>query len=247
MTASSVVGKGSTFTFTMRFNLPTEADRPEVMPLNNSVIKEKQMDTDIGWPGQKSVGPKEQGETGMANVSLSPGFYAGLERHPHSTPVSSAGSSNPSIMVSQASLSSASSASTTPGSPIELELPAAETERRHHEKDEDESLRQLSKKDPVKPGVAVKARIYSVLVVCPLRWTREAITGHLNSVLDHIVPHTVCALSAGVMPCSPTNFTTDSISSDSGRSRSHVERPRIIHLHTSHPKSAKGRRSRQPV
>jgi len=192
MTASSVVGKGSTFTFTMRFNLPTATDRPEVMPPNNSVIKEKQMSTDMGWPGQQSAGPKETGETGMANVSLSPGFYAGLERHPQSTPVSSAGSSNPSIMVSQSSLSSTSSSNTTPGSPIELELPQAETERRHHEKDEDESLRQLSKKNPVKPGVSVKARIYSVLVVCPLRWTREAITGHLNSVLDHIVPHTVC-------------------------------------------------------
>jgi len=203
MTASSVVGKGSTFTFTMRFNLPTETDRPGVMPPNNSVIKEKQMPIDMGWPGQKSAGPKEAGETGMANVSLSPDFYAGLETHPQDTPVSSAGSSNPSIMVSQASLSPMSSANTTPGSPIELELPAAETERRHHEKDEDESLRQLSKKDSIKPGVTVKARIYSVLVVCPLRWTREAITGHLNSVLDHIVPHTVCALRAGEMSMFP--------------------------------------------
>jgi len=193
MTASSVVGKGSTFTFTMRFNLPTETDRPEVMPANNSVIKEKQIDTEMGWPGQEGAAPHAKGETDMANVSISPGFYAGLARRPHGTPASSAGSSDPSIVASQASLSGLSSANTTPGSPIELELPAAETERRHHEKDEDQSLRQLSKQKPVKTGVAVKARIYSVLVVCPLRWTREAITGHLNSVLDHIVPHTVCS------------------------------------------------------
>lgn len=90
---------------------------------------------------------------------------------------------------SQSSLSTASA-----GDPIELELPTDERDKRHHENDKDQSLRELASKGQAAPGVAVKARLFSILVVCPLKWTCTAVVGHIKGVLDHHVPHTVSNL-----------------------------------------------------
>jgi hypothetical protein len=192
MSASSVPGKGSNFTFTMQFGLPTDTDRPESMPADNSVVEEKQMDVDNKWPSQEAAAPGTKGKSFQADISMSPGFFAGLEKQPRAPSGMSFDRSANSLSTLSSAISSATAATTAPGSPIELELPTGEKEKRHHERDEEKTLQQLSKKAPAKPGVAVTAKLYSILVVCSLAYTREATLGHLNSVLDHHVPHTVC-------------------------------------------------------
>jgi hypothetical protein len=192
MSASSVPGKGSTFTFTMQFGLPTDTDQPESMPKDNSVVQEKQMSVDNNWPSQEAAAPGTKGMSFQPDVSMSPSFYAGLEKKRRATPAMSSDSSANSSSTQASLTSSATAASTAPGSPSELQLPTDEKEKRHHEQDKERTLQQLSDQAPAKVGVAVTAKLYSILVVCSLAYTREATIGHLNSVLDHHVPHTVC-------------------------------------------------------
>jgi len=203
MTADSEPGQGSTFSFTMRFDLPTAEDKPAIMPKNNDIEDEKVMANDpsknMGWPTQVTLAPERAAaNTKQVDISMSPDFYVGLGRAAEDTPLaSSAGSSGSSAMASVASMASSRSSLNTaaPGDPIELSLPSDERDKRHHENDEDESLRKLGDKNTqAAPGIAVKARLFSILVVCPLKWTCTAVVGHIKGVLDHHVPHTVSCL-----------------------------------------------------
>lgn len=199
MSADSEPGKGSTFTFTMRFGLPTDEDKPAVIPPNNNVVKEKEMakhrDQNMNWPSQITVAHERVGaHSKQPDVSMSPDFYAGLNRGPTDSPMPSSGSSGSSVLASHTSMASSRSSLSmaAPGDPIELQLPSDERDKRDHKKDDDPSLRELAdKKTQAAPGVAVKARLFSILVVCPLKWTCTAVVGHIKGVLDHHVPHTV--------------------------------------------------------
>lgn len=182
MKADSEPGQGSTFTFTMRFDLPTEEDKPAMLPKDNDIEDEKVMAEDpnkkMGWPTQVTVNEKRaHADSKQVDVSMSPDFYAGLARN----------TKQPATM--------ASKKTTAPGMPIELALSSDDVDKRHHENDEDDSLRELGKKKTkAASGVAVKAKLFSILVVCPLKWTCTAVVGHIKGVLDHHVPHTVGCL-----------------------------------------------------
>lgn len=83
MTADSEPGQGSTFTFTMRFDLPTEDDKPAVMPEGNEKENEKVMaqdpSKDMGWPSQVTVVPERaQATTEQVEISMSQTSMRGL-------------------------------------------------------------------------------------------------------------------------------------------------------------------------
>lgn len=197
MSAKSVPEKGSTFTFSIRFGLPTDADGPPEKPVSPVEEMHRRMpqkplpmeDTVIGSPGDQSPASL------MPSVAQSPTFYAGLEQRGYDSPtlVSSAGSGSSvgatTRSSGRSSRSSQSSYGTDAGVPVQLG-PIPERNRPK------ESLPVAGHLQPV---ASMQARVYSILVICPLQWTRTATVGHLQSVLDHSVPHMVSQLISNIM------------------------------------------------
>lgn len=192
MSAKSMPGKGSTFTFSIKFGLPTEADHPPGIPRGPEARLDKRSKVEPEQPQNDSQGitssPVHTPEPKtMGHISMSPSFYAGIVQPARPSPsvLSSTGSdSAPTASISsQSSLSSHSSYLPDPGTAITLGPPPG---------------KHVSSLDPavadVKKKVTLSARAFSILVVCPLTWTSKATVGHLNSVLDHTVPHMVSRL-----------------------------------------------------
>lgn len=190
MSAKSVPGKGSTFTFSIRFGLPTDADRPPESAtspepkLDKDVARQKPLPmeaTVMGQPGDKSEAPL------MPAVDQSPTFYAGLEQRGYDSPtvVSSAGSGSSVAATTRSSgrssRSSQSSYGVDAGEPVQLG-PIPERNRPRET---------VQVAGHLQPLASMQARVYSILVICPLQWTRTATVGHLQSVLNHTVPHMV--------------------------------------------------------
>ncbi|KAF2233762.1 hypothetical protein EV356DRAFT_516126 [Viridothelium virens] len=212
MTAKGEPGKGSTFTFSIKFATPTEDDKPPSTPFSPSTVA-----TPLRTPNPlpfrgPTISPPLQSPRGVPDVSarskiktespvsLSPATDG------HESSSMSSGSSDPSIRTQSTSLRSERSSvssivpvepSKKPQSPIKLELPSDP-----HRSNLPRSLSSESGEsaETARPGSSLTPRVvsptppvYSILVVCPLVHSQTATVRHIQMTLPKNIPHAITA------------------------------------------------------
>ncbi|KAF2102198.1 hypothetical protein NA57DRAFT_34640 [Rhizodiscina lignyota] len=223
MKASSVPGKGSNFTFTIKFSLPSEEDRPPLPPPTPGLVAPVTRPASVATtPALMSPTPqsllRQTLATHAKEMTESPGSYSyspGADRH---TSVSS-GSSAPSTRSGKTSSHSERSSVSSylpealsvqgEGTTMPLRMPGermdsyeSQSKGSDNSADTDETLRPpgtlseppsrqtvspLSSLSPVPPP------LFSILVVCPLQWSREATVKHIEMTMPKTTPHNITA------------------------------------------------------
>ncbi|KAK7516031.1 putative histidine kinase HHK2p [Phyllosticta citriasiana] len=183
MKASSVPGKGSTFTFTIKFTLPSSKEQPP--------------------PEASSTATPQMTPAAPPSTPIRPSKPASPIKAPSNSSIkaadsaSSSASSDPSIRTGRTSLpstrSSASSfVSDTRPVNINLSLPHDSSKRAESsESNESTSTVRPITASPTKvvtPPVAAQPPMYSILVVCPLAFSRDATVKHVEMTLPKTVP-----------------------------------------------------------
>ncbi|KAL0940776.1 histidine kinase hhk2p [Colletotrichum truncatum] len=195
MEGTAVPGKGSTFTFTAKFALPTQSDHPDLP------ISPKALQPNLPSPEEVAVlrpGGKTQQLTKAVSTtspSTDPEFV--------SPALASSGSSDPSVhssvshVTERTSVSSvnvglvhfseAARASGQDLSQMKLELPSSES-----------SPDTTPTPEASKPGQVEDFRppMYSILIICPQTHSREATAQHIEMTLPKDVPHQITALDS---------------------------------------------------
>ncbi|KAF4983694.1 hypothetical protein FDECE_17243 [Fusarium decemcellulare] len=195
MTGKATPGKGSTFTFTARFGLPTADDRPnlpESPPPTGAFTPRPDLVENV--PG--SIKPLPPPRHLRTVEGVSPG---GVNSEFTSPGGISAGSSNPSVrsaksqVTDQSSVTSvntglarfseAAKASGQDLSQMKLEMPSGRSSPGTH----------------LGPGSGspedFRPPMYSILIICPQFHSREATTQHIEMTLPKDVPHQITALA----------------------------------------------------
>ncbi|RDA92250.1 hypothetical protein CP533_5694 [Ophiocordyceps camponoti-saundersi (nom. inval.)] len=176
MEGTAEPGKGSTFTFTARFALPTTDDHPVL----------------AGSPGSMGVGGGDGGTEPSYGV---PGRYINGDR-PSPCTVISTGSSIPSVASGRSLVterSSASSANNAGGLTRFIEAAKASGQDLSQMKLEMPADRLGSPRRTATPDL--RPPMYSILIVCPQYHSREATTQHIEMTLPKDVPHQITALA----------------------------------------------------
>lgn len=215
MKATSVPGKGSNFTFTIKFALPSEDDHPppKAVTTSSSLAVENTptslaLDlTQVSTSTSKQQIPSKfssQSELVKSPVSSLPSSERSRD-----SPYLSSGSSDPSIYTSRTSIrserSSASSFMPDPSLPktsITL-APPPEGRATGSRGESDEALDPNASSDTVKAtpmkqslsplGCSLQPPMYSILVVCPLDYSREATVKHIEMTLPKTIPNQITA------------------------------------------------------
>lgn len=201
MEGTAQLGKGSTFTFTARFGLPTPEDHPNfaVSPASTMSVGSRRDSADCAPRAAKPPAASSSGPPRHANGVRQPGLADGEYTSPS---VASAGSSNPSVHSSRSHMTDRSSATSVNAglarfseaakasgqdlSQMKLEMPA-----------ERGSPRRIAAPDSEdRPTPDFRPPMYSILVICPQYHSREATTQHIEMTLPKDVPHQITALAA---------------------------------------------------
>jgi signal transduction histidine kinase len=219
MKATSEPGKGSTFTFFIKCQVPSSEDRPSITATSSSDASMPSMAAVIPTPlpvTETSQGFRF-GRTG-SQEQVSP-VYSPSPRFPHINSAASSGSSDPSLHTAASSIrserSSVSSAEMVfaRSPPIPLELPSRIREHLTPpssmvgSKALSEDSVQTVRPSSAEPAVSTTSTpidlssgdkpyqppMFSVLVICPLIYTRESISKHIQLTLPKMTPHHITA------------------------------------------------------
>lgn len=189
MSATSTVGEGSCFTFSLRFSLPTVTDRPPNKPLQST--EDNQNTTSRQRSKRRSpsaVKSNDKVDQTIIQDTLheSPAAYPKFD---HSSPAST-GSEHSMHTAATSRVSSKSSQSSFAS--MNAQTGGSDARSMRHDMVSEDRIRSPLASPPFSSAsLGAAPRLYSVLIVCPLQWTREAIKGHLDSILDARVPHNV--------------------------------------------------------
>lgn len=199
MEGTAVPGKGSTFTFTAKFTLPSAEDHPNspASPASSASAASRQDLSESMIPASKATmsimdpirdGPKEgvvSKVTGALSGPLSalaagsPDAQARLVRRLTGSPSSTPG--NPGL----ARFSEAAKASGQDLSQMKLKMPSDRGSPSRKATPEVKSPRSLGDFRPP---------MYSILIICPQHHSREATTQHIEMTLPKDVPHQITAI-----------------------------------------------------
>ncbi|KAL1632116.1 hypothetical protein SLS56_004005 [Neofusicoccum ribis] len=191
MKASSVPGKGSTFTFTIKFTLPSKSEHPPLEAIS---------------PTMTTAPPPEA----LATLSPSPvetlKSPAGQTASPKPSSASSSASSDPSVRTGRTSVpstrssTSSFSSSANPAN-MKLSLPGAEGHSSSRAASAESSTSSETVGAPstsmsstrTPSPLAAQPPMYSILVVCPLDMSRDATVKHIEMTLPKAVPAQITA------------------------------------------------------
>ncbi|KAI1428010.1 hsp90-like protein [Xylaria sp. FL1777] len=197
MDGTAVPGKGSTFTFTARFDLPNAADHPDVTstpPMgatarppgeHNAIhaIRPLMLQKTLDQPMAASPSPDaEVASPAFASSGSSDPSVRSV--HTQNTTTSSVSSVN----VGLAHFSEAAKASGQDLSQMKFEMPIGRL-----------SLQTLPNPDGADtPSALERPRLpmYSILIICPQKYSREAITKHIETTLPKDVPGQITVSSS---------------------------------------------------
>ncbi|KAF2088504.1 hypothetical protein K490DRAFT_18919, partial [Saccharata proteae CBS 121410] len=181
MKASSVPGKGSNFTFTVKFTLPHDQEVPP---------------PEAATPSEMSGAPTPQP---LAEAAKLPGLNLPSPRGTTQSPssISSSASSDPSVRTGRTSLPSTRSSASSMGSDantanMKLKLPS-ENGKRTDSADSDVTVKPSTPTKAQASSLAAPPPLYSILVVCPLAYSRDATVKHIEMTLPKTVPAQIAA------------------------------------------------------
>jgi PAS domain S-box-containing protein len=192
MEGTAVPGKGSTFTFSAKFGLPTDDDHPDTAAPPQST------------PGLVRDTPLSSAQTPLASsfqaaASASPSTVHGLTASPAALSSGSSdlsASSGRTRSTTRSSMSSVnaglvrfSQAARVSGqdlSQMKLEMPPR--------KDSPGTTPTASGESPVKQQP--RPPMYSILIICPQTHSREATTKHIEMTLPKHIPHQITGVAS---------------------------------------------------
>ncbi|KAI0518186.1 hsp90-like protein [Xylaria bambusicola] len=197
MDGKAVPGKGSTFTFTARFDLPNAADHPEVTttpPMGATATPPGEHNASM-----QAIKPLMLQKTLEQPMAASPSSDAGVT----SPALASSGSSDPSIRsvhtqhtttssvssvnVGLVHFSEAAKASGQDLSQMKFEMPMGRLSLQTLPVTDNNTLPNLQQS---------RLPMYSILIICPQKYSREAITKHIEMTLPKYVPRQITARSS---------------------------------------------------
>ncbi|KAI8964960.1 hypothetical protein F5Y11DRAFT_46643 [Daldinia sp. FL1419] len=196
MDGSAVPGKGSTFTFTAKFGLPSAEDHPNVAttpPMTASIrspAEEKPTHLIKPLLLQKAAEP-------IPTASPTP------DADVTSPPPESSGSSDPSVRSVRSLNTTRSSASSVNAGLSHFSEAAKASGQDLSQMKLEMPLRNMSPQTVPTPdgskfpiGLAqFRPPMYSILVICPQKYSREATTNHIEMTLPKDVPHQITAMA----------------------------------------------------
>ncbi|KAK2002424.1 hsp90-like protein [Colletotrichum falcatum] len=194
MEGSAVPGKGSTFTFTAKFALPTTEDHPDA-PLSPETLDtpaETAQEASVHHPAKTLRSPRAastispRGDPEFVSPALAssgssdPSVRSSISQTTERTSMSS-------VNVGLVHFSEAARASGQDLSQMKLELPSGEC-----------SPGTTPTPETAKPGKIedFKPPMYSILIICPQTHSREATAQHIEMTLPKDVPHQITALDS---------------------------------------------------
>ncbi|PSR83254.1 hypothetical protein BD289DRAFT_370269 [Coniella lustricola] len=194
MEGTAVLGKGATFTFTAKFGLPTDEDHPAA-PASPLVVATPATIEEIPTQPFRQLSLKPRSLNSFS--TMSPGNAT------HGSPtVASSGSSNPSITstgtrlsdrssfssvnVGLARFSEAARASGQDLSQMKLEMPSGRNSPGRTATD--------AQREQIAEARGLHPPMFSILVICPQKYSCEATTRHIEMTLPKDVPHQITAL-----------------------------------------------------
>ncbi|KAL1883087.1 hypothetical protein VTK73DRAFT_10013 [Phialemonium thermophilum] len=196
MDGKAVLGKGSTFTFTARFGLPTEWDHPDV-PLNLSDTRTEceefhQSLDDLQSPKSVRNTPTTSPSTGGADFASSAAESSGSsDPSLRSTGSRQTQSSSSSVSAGLVRFSAAARASGQDLSQMNLQMPQGRRSPGSRTPPEKEQT-----SGPPRDAKTLRPPMYSILIICPQTHSREATAQHIEMTLPKDVPHQITALSS---------------------------------------------------
>ncbi|RDI76340.1 hypothetical protein Vi05172_g13659 [Venturia inaequalis] len=206
MTATSVPNKGSTFTFSVRFRVPSAKDQPPDFPASTPAAQDDSIDRRLSshipraaasyTPGLPPIPPG-------SSESDSPIVQSPIRFHHDSA--ASSGSSDPSIRTGRttslgshrSSVSSLSESIFSKSQSISLELPSHLRGGRLATTEQASTLSSDESVHTVKPLGHLRLPsppvMYSILVVCPLALSRVATVKHIETTIPKNLPSHITA------------------------------------------------------
>ncbi|KAK0626036.1 hypothetical protein B0T14DRAFT_534284 [Immersiella caudata] len=198
MTGTAVPDKGSTFTFTAKFSLPTEDDHPDT---TSPPRQTPGLIRDVSLPGEQLPAGLPFRRTPTASPSTTdPGFRSpavassgSSEQSAHSGRTQTTErSSISSVNFGLVRFSEAARASGQDLSQMKLEMPSGRSSP---------GTTPTQINDNLPPGATTDSNIYrppiySILIICPQMHSREATTKHIEMTLPKDIPHQITALAS---------------------------------------------------
>ncbi|KAF4965290.1 hypothetical protein FZEAL_10777 [Fusarium zealandicum] len=197
MTGKATPGRGSTFTFTARFGLPTAEDHPNLPdspPTTGAFTPKPELVESV----HGSIKPLPPPRHLRSVEAASPGGTGSEFTSPSAVSVSS---SNPSIRSAKSHATDRSSAtSVNTGLTRFSEAAKASGQDLSQMKLEMPSGRSSPGTNNLGPGSGspedFRPPMYSILIICPQFHSREATTQHIEMTLPKDVPHQITALAS---------------------------------------------------
>ncbi|KAI3328044.1 hypothetical protein HD806DRAFT_484844 [Xylariaceae sp. AK1471] len=201
MEGSAVPGKGSTFTFTARFGLPSPSDHPDVTgtpPMAATVPvpgEDKAMHAMKPLMLQKmleqplTASPSSDTEVISPALASSPGSDPSVRSGRSVRTQNTTRSSISSVNVGLVHFSEAAKASGQDLSQMKLEMPIGTLSPQMVPTPDAANI-------AANLGQQFRPPMYSILIICPQKYAREAITKHIETTLPKDVPHQITALSS---------------------------------------------------
>ncbi|KAL8316797.1 hypothetical protein RB597_000623 [Gaeumannomyces tritici] len=211
MGGTAVPGKGSTFTFTAKFGLPTEDDQPDSMKASQDIISSATIPEGLQAARLFKTPPSKPSPVSMlpstGSTTTSPGDLGKETCTTSPAATTSSASSDPSVRSSMShttqrtsmssinaglvNFSEAARASGQDLSQMKLEMPS---EQSSPNTSSDTTIvpfepRQHSQADAFRP------LLYSILIISPQTHSREATTKHIEMTLPKGVPHQITSLA----------------------------------------------------
>jgi PAS domain S-box-containing protein len=224
MEGTAIPGKGSTFTFTAKFGLPTLVDHPEPpTPALSKVPSTRSSTRSIVPPENSSRGIVSIAANPIERISQSPAESPRNELSTESPTIVSSGSSNPSVLSTRSHGTQRSSGSSIAQSLVHFSEAARAgsadlASMKLAIPERQASLPRAMSISPSatpKPIASVYDRgipipdggsiselrrfrppMYSILLICPQTHSREATTQHIEMTLPKDVPHKITGLSS---------------------------------------------------
>ncbi|CAJ2511488.1 Uu.00g071130.m01.CDS01 [Anthostomella pinea] len=196
MEGSAVPGRGSTFSFTAKFGLPTSADHPhfaETPPTMASIptpSEDKAMQTMKPLFLQRTLEQPLTASPGSDIEVASPAFTSSASSDPSVRSVrtqNTARSSISSVNVGLVHFSEAAKASGQDLSQMKLEMPSGKMSP---------AIPPTPEATKITNAERFRPPMYSVLIICPQTYSREAVTKHIETTLPKDVPHQITAVAS---------------------------------------------------
>ncbi|GAP91005.2 putative hsp90-like protein [Rosellinia necatrix] len=196
MDGTAIPGKGSTFTFTARFGLPSGADHPDITSTPPMAATARPPGEDKVMHGIRPLTlqkVEEQPVTASPSSDAdfaSPAFASSAGSDPSvrsGRTQDTTASSISSVHVGLTHFSEAAKASGQDLSQMRFEMPMGRL-----------SLQTISTPDGASTPSSLRPSrlpMYSILIICPQKYSREAITQHIEMTLPKDVPRQITPLS----------------------------------------------------